>query len=202
MDVIFYGLARLFKKARLSAIRGSAIDKTSAIEAGCQVVRSTMARHSYCGYDCVILETNIGSFCSISDNVLIGGSQHPMHYVSTSPVFLAHRDSVKTKFAKHPYENRPVTTIGHDVWIGSGAMIKGGVNVGVGAVIGMGSVVTKDVPPYAIVAGNPARIIRFRFTKEQIEGLLLSQWWEWDDKSLSELGKTCNNIDHFLKTQR
>ena len=78
-----------------------------------------------------------------------------MEYVSTSPVFLDHRDSVKAKFSHHHYVWRAKTSIGHDVWIGEAALIKGGLNIGHGAVIGMGSVVTKDVPPYAIVAGNP-----------------------------------------------
>ena len=99
------------------------------------MVASTMARHSFCGFDCVILNSEIGAFCSISDNVYIGGSQHPMHFVSTSPVFLKHRDSVKTKFAKHDYTNMPHTIIGNDVWIGHGAKIRAGVKIGHGAVV-------------------------------------------------------------------
>lgn len=197
-----YVLSRLLKKARPSAIKDSRIDRTSAIEAGCQVVKTTMGRHSYCGYDCVILNTSIGNFCSISDNVVIGGSQHPLHFVSTSPVFLAHRDSVKAKFAKHPYSNLPVTKIGHDVWIGRSAMIKSGVTIGVGAVVGMGSVVTKDVPPYAIVAGNPARIIRYRFTDVEIKELLSTKWWERDDQSLKRVGAVCDDVAKFLRTER
>ena len=94
-DQITYLLARILKKARMAAVKASNIHASSAVESGCQIVNSTMGRHSYCGYDCAILQTNIGSFCSISDSVIIGGSQHPMHYVLTSPVFLKHRDSVK-----------------------------------------------------------------------------------------------------------
>lgn len=201
-DQITYLIGRLIKKARLASVKNSRIHSSSVYESGCQIVGSSFGKHSYCGYDCVILNTNIGSFCSISDDVVIGGSQHPMHYVSTSPVFLAHRDSVKAKFAKHPYVNKPITTIGHDVWIGSGAKIKAGISIGTGAVIGMGSVVTKNVLPYAVVAGNPAKEIKYRFTEQQIDGLLRSKWWEWDDKALVTLGSNCTDVDRFLETQR
>ena len=66
----------------------------------------------------------------------------------------------------------------------------------------MGSVVTKDVPPYAVVGGNPAKVIKYRFSADQIEGLLASEWWKWDAAALKDLGKTCNNVDRFLDTQR
>lgn len=198
IDIIMYGLARLAKKMRPSAVRSSTIHKTSALEAGCQFVGSSMGRHSYCGYDCVVIEARIGSFCSISDNVVIGGSQHPMHFVSTSPVFLAHRDSVKTKFARHQYKNIPVTTIGHDVWIGRSAIIKSGITIGVGAVVGMGSVVTKDVPAYAVVAGNPAKLLKYRFAEEQVAALLRSEWWTRNDAELTELGALCNDPEKFF----
>lgn len=201
IDSLTYLFARLFKKLRMSAIKNSQIHQTAAIESGSQIVGSVFGKHSYCGYDCIILNTRIGGFCSISDNVVIGGSQHPMHYVSTSPVFLAHRDSVKTKFARHPYENKPITHIGHDVWIGSGVKIKAGVSIGTGAVIGMGSVVTKDVPPYAIFGGNPAKLIRFRFEEKQINILLESKWWEGDDASLKKMGAVCDDLEKFISKE-
>ena len=197
-DQITYLIARLLKKIRLSAVKSSVVHPSAAIESGCQIVGSVFGRHSYCGYDCTILNARIGGFCSISDNVVIGGSQHPMHYVSTSPVFLAHRDSVKTKFARHPFEDKPVTHVGHDVWIGNGAKIKAGVCIGTGAVIGMGSVVVKDVPAYGIFAGNPAKLIRFRFEESQIEALLKGEWWNGDDISLEKMGIVCDDLERFL----
>ena len=78
-------------------------------------------------------------------------------------MFLRNRDSVKAKFARRGHENKPRTAIGHDVWIGRGAMIKAGANIGTGAVEGMGSLVTRDVPPYAAVGGNPAKVINTGF---------------------------------------
>ena len=196
---IRYYFARALNKARMSAIYNSHIDPTSAVESGSQVVGSSMDRHSFCGYDCTILNCDIGGFCSIADQVYVGGSHHPIHFVSTSPVFLSHRDSVKTKFAKHDYSHQPRTIIGHDVWIGHGAKLKAGITIGHGAVIGMGSIVTKDVAPYAIVGGNPGRVIRHRFDDEMIQALLKSAWWEKNDKELLRLGHVFNDPKQFLE---
>ena len=158
-----------------------------------------MARHSFCGYDCSIINTEIGAFCSISSNVKIGGVAHPVHFVSTSPVFLSHKDSIKAKFARHDYLPMVKTTVGHDVWIGEGAFIKAGVRIGTGAVVGMGAVVTKDVPPYAIVAGNPARVIRYRFSDEMIQSLIATAWWDKSDAELTLLGSCINDPEQFVK---
>ena len=91
------------------------------------------------------------------------------------------------------------TSVGHDVWIGEGAFIKAGVCIGTGAVVGMGAVVTKDVPPYAIVAGNPARVIRKRFSDEMIQSLLATAWWDKGDAELTLLGSYINDPDEFIK---
>jgi acetyltransferase-like isoleucine patch superfamily enzyme len=194
-----YLMARLQKKLRLSAIYGSEIHPTSAVEGGSQVVNSRMDRHSFCGYDCVILNAEIGSFCSIADNVYIGGSAHPMEFVSTSPVFLSHRDSVKAKFARHAYFNLPRTTVGNDVWVGYGALVRAGVHIGNGAVVGMGAVVTRDVPPYCVVAGNPAKKIRDRFPEHIAQGLLKSAWWTYGDEELRRAALLFNDPEAFLK---
>lgn len=123
---------------------------------------------------------------------------HPMHFVSTSPVFLSHRDSVRLKLSRHEYLPMHVTHIGADVWIGEGAYIKAGVTVGAGAVIGMGSVVTRDVAPYAIMGGNPARLIRYRFAKEMCDRLLASRWWELGDSDLRKLGHLIVEPELFI----
>jgi acetyltransferase-like isoleucine patch superfamily enzyme len=131
--------------------------------------------------------------------VIVGGARHPIEYVSTSPVFLAHKESIKKKFSRHDYRWEPKTEIGHDVWIGEGVLVKGGVKIGIGAVVGMGSVVTRDVPPYAIYAGNPARLIRFRFSEVVIEGLLKSRWWELPEAELTAAAALFNDPEAFLK---
>ncbi|MDS4048381.1 CatB-related O-acetyltransferase [Accumulibacter sp.] len=196
-----YVVSRVLRKARGNAITGSVIDPTSKIESGSTIVRTRFDRHSFCGYDCTFIDCDVGAFCSIANRVTAGGARHPMEYVSTSPVFLAHRDSVKTKFSRHPYAWRVRTTIGHDVWIGENVLIKGGVNVGHGAVVGMGSVVTRDVPPYAIVAGNPAHLIRMRFGAEMIEALLKLEWWNLPDQELRRLAPQFTDPEVMLRQE-
>ena len=188
-----YFFSRTLKKLRGSAIAFSSIDSTSKVESGCTVVNSTMSRHSFCGYDCSILNCNIGAFCSIANRVSIGGVRHPTEFVSTSPVFLSHKDSVKAKFSGHDYLPVVRTVVGNDVWIGEGAFLKAGITIGDGSVIGMGAVVTKDVAPYSIVGGNPARLIRLRFEQDIVEALLKMKWWELPDSELQRLGPAFND---------
>ncbi len=199
---IKYVWARLLKKVRGASIAGTRIDPTSKVESGSQVVHSSFARHSYCGYDCTIIHARVGSFCSIANGVSIGGARHPVEFVSTSPVFLSHRDSVRAKFSRHTYAMTDTTVVGNDVWIGERALIKAGVTVGHGAVVGMGSVVTKDVPPYAIVAGNPARLVRMRFDDDTIRVLLDYQWWNLSDAELRGAATHFADIASFVKFVR
>lgn len=117
----------------------------------------------------------IGRFCSIARGVQIQEYNHPIESLSTA--FLRKRYSPSTFDMRCAVESKGDVTIGHDVWVGANAIIMSGVNVGTGAIIGAGAVVTKDVPPYAIVGGNPAKIIRYRFDLVTIEYLLESKWW-------------------------
>ena len=197
-----YYWSKIIKKARGSAIKGSFVDKTSKIESGTSFNNSTMDKHSFCGYDCDINYSSIGKFCSIANNVIIGGGAHPMNWVSTSPVFYEGRDSVKAKFSEHKRKPVKHTVIGHDVWIGQNVIIKQGVNIGTGAVIGMGSVVTKDVSPYCIVGGVPAKIIRKRFDNLIIDQLLASKWWDLEESVLLIHAVNFNNPKEFLKSLR
>lgn len=191
--------AKLFKKIRGKAIKNSLIHPTSKVEAGSEINNSVFGKHSFCGYNCEINHCDIGSFCSIANNVIVGGGMHPIDWVSTSPVFYEGRDSVKAKFSEHKREPVKRTTIGHDVWIGQNVIIKQGVNIGTGAVVGMGSIVTKNVEPYTIVAGNPAKMIRKRFDDNIISVLLKSEWWQFEDDKLKQLGTFSNNINEFIK---
>ncbi len=196
---IGYYWSKLFKKLRWKSILNSEIHRSSKVESGSLFVNSKMGKHSFCGYDCQIVNTEIGAFCSISNNVVIGGGRHPMEWVSMSPVFYEGRDSVKKKFSEHARIPNQKVTIGHDVWIGEKVLISQGVNIGTGAVIGMGSVVTKDVEPYSIVAGSPAKFIRNRFSNELIQNLLDSEWWNLPEDRLSLLAKHIENPLVFLE---
>lgn len=199
---IKYYYFKILLKSRGVGLVDSVLGFDSKIESGTSFISSSLGDYSYCGYDCNIVNVDIGRFCSLSNRVVIGGAAHPMHFVSTSPVFLSHKDSVKTKFSKHDYLPQIRTIIGHDVWVGENVMIKAGVRIGCGAVVGMGAVVTKDVPDYAVVAGNPARIIRYRFQREVIEDLLASEWWELTSEELFKLGRYFDSPGSFLKEIR
>ncbi len=196
---LLYIWNKVLKKLRGVAILNSEIHGTSKVEAGCHIVNSSMGRYSYCGYDCEIINCSIGFFCSIAGGVIIGGAQHPVNWVSTSPVFYFGRDSVKKKFSefKRPKESR--TIIGNDVWIGARAILKAGVEIGDGAVIGMGSVVTKNVGEYEVWGGNPAHLIKKRFSDELIEKLIESKWWERSNEELLNMAQFIRSPEEFVK---
>lgn len=186
---------------RGKALRHSSVHPTSKIGSGSSIVCCSFDRYSYCGSDCLMVNVRIGAFCSIADNVIIGVAQHPMDWVSTSPVFQNTRHSGPQKrFCRKEVATSPQTVIGSDVWIGNGVKIKAGVTIGHGAVVGMGSVVTKDVEPYSIVAGCPAKHIRYRFDKEIITKLLATQWWTMDDVQLVGLADNIDSPEAFLKS--
>jgi acetyltransferase-like isoleucine patch superfamily enzyme len=184
--MLLYYWSKVLKKLRGSAIKNSTIHPTSKIEAGSEIVNTIFEKHSYCGYNCEIVNAHIGSFCSISNNVTIGGGMHPLNWVSTSPVFYEGRDSVKAKFSTHQRDFPKMVLIGNDVWIGKSVIIKQGVKIGHGAVVGMGSIVTKDIEPYTIVGGNPAKVIRKRFPDDIVKALLEIEWWNLSDADLKK----------------
>lgn len=129
---------------------------------------------------------SIGRYCSISEKVTIMGLAHPMDYLTSNPILFGWHHFKKEQFGHLEFQDLPYNlfpkevNIGHDVWIGAEVMIKDGVQIGTGAVVAARSVVTKDVPPYAIVGGVPAKIIKYRFPATLINDLLASKWWEYD----------------------
>ena len=134
---------------------------------------------TYTGQFTAIHSANVGKYCSIAFGVDIGAASHDMTCTSTLP--MAHFDFARTgrldKTAHADLSTR--CFVGNDVWIGAHAIILGDVKVGDGAVVGAGAVVTKNVPPYAIVAGVPARIIKYRFSQDIIRRLMQISWWNW-----------------------
>lgn len=153
------------------------------------------------GRKCKILKS-IGAFCSIAQNVTIAASNHPLDCISTHPFFYGKRwgfvEENSADVVKAPEKNRPVV-IGNDVWVGINVTILPSVEIGDGAVIGAGAVVTKSVPDYAIVVGAPARVIRYRFSEEEIKILKEIRWWDWPDEKIRENIKYFANNEEFFK---
>lgn len=145
---------------------------------------------------------SIGRFCSIAQSVTVVGKQHPLDWVSTHPFLYAlNRGFISQKVALPAdciKKNKPVE-IGHDVWIGEGVRIQRSVKLGHGCVIATGSVVTKNVPPYAIVGGIPAKIIRYRVPPELIPKLLEIAWWNWPLEKIQAELNDFYDFDKFIK---
>lgn len=163
---------------------------------------ATVAEHSYIQKNTTLLNTKVGRFCSIAQDVCIGPINHPMNMVSTSPVFYDKNQPLPFFYIDHNrfrVDEAIPTVIEADVWIGQGAMVMPGVTIGVGAVIGAGAIVTKDVAPYSVTAGVPAKHIKWRFSEPTREGLISSQWWTFNEEKLMNLAPLFNEPDAFLK---
>lgn len=131
--------------------------------------------------------TDVGRFCSIAANVRINALEHPMERVTTHKVTYRPNEFLRFHGIDYGFRDRRRSkrvTIGHDVWIGHGAVVMPGVTIGTGAVIGANAVVTRDVDPYTIVAGMPAKPLRTRFEPAVIDRLLALAWWDWSDERL------------------
>ena len=198
--MIKFYFVKIFRKLFMgAAVRKSEIHKTAKVDVLCNVSYSKMGKYSYVGEKSGISHAQIGNFVSISSNCVIGGGGHPIDWVSSSPVFNDHMSILHVQFSKNPYEPHKTTIIDHDVWIGTHCLIKSGVHIHTGAVIGMGSVVTKDVGPYEVWVGNPARCIKKRFDDETIEKLLKSEWYLWEDDKIKENADLFATPEAFLE---
>ncbi len=198
-NIFFIPFRLLFTNISVfAALQNSTVHKKAAICSFSKFYRSEIGKYSYVGTHTFITNTHIGNFTSISGNCYIGGTCHPLNWVSSSPVFHKWENILHTNFAKFEYDIFQETYIGNDVWIVEACKIKAGVHIADGAVIGMGSVLTKDVGPYEIWAGNPAKLIRKRFDDETIEKLLNTRWWNFDEDKVFKYAKTFNNPNEFL----
>lgn len=126
---------------------------------------------------------NIGKYCSIAENVTIfGGGEHRTDWVTTFPISIAF--NLEGAWQDGIPATKGQTFIGNDVWIGYGSTILSGVTIGDGVVVGACSVVSRDVPPYAIIAGNPAEVVRMRFSKKVVDDLMKIKWWDWSEERI------------------
>ena len=144
----------------------------------------------------------VGNFCSIADGVKIYlGGNHRTDWVTTYPFGHTNQHIFKFNGRGHPSTKGDVI-IGNDVWIANNVTIMSGVTIGDGVVIANNSHVVKNVEPYSLVGGNPAKLIKYRFSQEQIEKLLQIKWWYWDDNKINKFTPLLcnNNIDEFIKS--
>jgi len=164
-----------------------------------KVNNSDIGDHSYVNFDTVINNTTIGKFCSISSYVKFGLGYHPTHLVSTHPAFYSNNHPFKTFVNDVSFVKKERIIVGNDVWIGESATIMGGVNIGDGAIIATGAVVTKDVEPYSIVGGVPAKHIKHRIDKHLIEDIRASKWWDQKEEWLQKNHKLFTDPIQFVK---
>lgn len=147
-----------------------------------------IGNYNYIGPYTVINNCRIGNYCSIGPGCMLGLGEHDLNAVSTYPKV----NNGDGNMALFDFEH--TTCLENDVWLGANAVVKQGVCIATGAVVGAGAVVTKDVPPYAIVVGAPAKVLRYRFPEEKIQKLLASQWFQED---LSNAKKSVKMLSEF-----
>jgi phosphonate metabolism protein (transferase hexapeptide repeat family) len=163
---------------------------------------TSLGDYSYTDGDNRIIYAEIGKFCSIASQVRINPGNHPswrvtQHHMTYRRVQYGLSSQDDHEFFQWRREHK--VKIGHDVWIGHGAIVMPGVSIGTGAIIGAGAVVTKDVPPYTVAVGVPAKPIKQRFSPEIVERLLEIEWWNWDRQTLEERFEELNDLTTFLE---
>lgn len=208
---------RVIKKARRSGCvinEKNIVNNSSFFGVGSRIMKNNALNSTIIGNCTTVGSYNylsgakIGSFCSLGSHICILDACHPIDgvFVSTSQCFyktgfpmpLINNQTSLFNEKKHT-KNGHSCEIGNDVWIGSNAIILGGVIIGDGAVIGAGSIVTKNVEPFTIVAGNPAKEIRKRFSESTINDLLEIKWWDWPINDINMRTHDFNNVNSFIK---
>ena len=162
-----------------SRIKRSKISSSARVYPFSVVKDSEIGNFSYISYNCVINNSKIGKFCSIARNVKIGLGMHPTNFISTSPVFYSPSNPLGIKIVNDfTFEDTTKVTIGNDVWIVANVVVLDGASIDDVVIVGANTIVNKDVPPYSIVGGVPARLIRKRFTDDIINILIKLEWWD------------------------
>lgn len=183
-------------------VRKSEIGGWTAIGPHCSVSESTFGDYSYLAGHVHMVWTDVGKFTSIAAQTRINPGNHPtwrvtQHHSTYRRIQYGFGTEEDAEFFQWRKDHR--CTVGHDVWIGHGTTVIAGKNIGTGAVVGSGAVVTKDIPPYAIAVGVPARVIKYRFPPAVVEKLLASAWWDWDRATLVARFDDLLDLDGFVR---
>lgn len=166
------------------------------LKRGSRLVNSIVGKYSRIGINCKIVNTTVGNFTAIGEDTVAGLGQHPTNYLTYHSIFYKkgnwgwHDDWVK--YPEGFQENKPIT-IGNNVWIGTRVVILDGVNIGDNSIIATGAIVTKDVPPYSIVGGVPAKVIKTLFDEDMRKRLDEIQWWNLSDEEITQ----CIDLFHI-----
>lgn len=202
-------MARLHKRyPNCHFYPGSHVDELSVlgnynvIFQNTSIINSALGDHTFVQKNSTIINADIGKFCSIASCVNISLGKHPTSYVSSHPAFYSATQPLVRTFSNiekfEPFNER--TKVGNDVWIGQNAIVMDGVTIGTGAIIGAGSIVTKDIPEYAIMAGTPAKLIRYRFNEGIRKKLVDTRWWDMSESQMTSYIDYFPDVDLFLKS--
>jgi phosphonate metabolism protein (transferase hexapeptide repeat family) len=187
-----------------ATLRNAALGRFTELKERVQLLDSTLGDYSYMERDAEAIYAEIGKFCAIAAATRINALNHPTGRISQHKItYRPNEYFAGAKLDKAFREERIAqkVVIGHDVWIGHGAILLPGVSIGHGAVVAAGAVVTKDVAPYAIVAGIPARFIKWRFPSEISTRIIALSWWDWEHEKLARAvdDMRAMNVEAFLE---
>ena len=185
----------------LSYAKNSTFEMFNTLKNNVSLNSVKLGRFTYISTNTKIQYTTIGKFCSVGPDCKIGLGKHPSNtFVSTHPIFFSlSKQSQMTFVSKNYFDEFEHISIGNDVWIGTGSIIIDGVKIEDGVIVAAGSVVTEDIPAYAIVGGVPAKIIKYRFSEKEIDRLLEIKWWDMNIDLIKNKFKKFHNINEFLK---
>lgn len=186
--------------AETAKVNNSHLKYYSRLKDYSEIYHSVLGDYSYISQYSIVNKSTIGKFCSIANGCYIGLWEHNMD-VSTHSFYLYEHSGNFVKGYKNYDKDDIETIIGNDVWIGANAVIKKGTHIADGAIVGASAVVTKDVPAYSIVVGNPAKVMKYRYNKNDIDWLLRIQWWNFSRKKLKFIIQKggFNNFNIFKK---
>lgn len=184
----------------LSSVKECMFGKYNTLYDNVNLNNVTLGDFTYIASNSTVTNTIIGKYCSIGPDCKIGLGKHPSKdFVSTHPIFFSTLKQTQITFCdKNYFEEFENIIIGNDVWIGANSIVLDGIEIGDGAIIAAGSVVNKNVPPYAIVGGIPVKIIKYRFENDEIEKLLELKWWNMDIENLKYNYKKFHNVKELL----